>query len=182
MGTDVNITCRFFATFRKAVGGKTQEYSFTSEMTVFDLLSFLEEEYPGLEGELLDNRELRGNINVLQNGRNVTHRDGTDTRLSDGDTISIFPPVAGGAQTEITQTFRGVPEWKIIDYLESVGGKQTDKTTVNAERWQASTKSTTVSIGPSMTLTEVTVKLQGEKEALEEILPKLKQKAMRAGG
>ena len=40
--------------------------------------------------------KIRRYYSVLVNGRNVYLLDGLDTKLSEGDTISIFPPVGGG--------------------------------------------------------------------------------------
>ncbi|PSQ21159.1 molybdopterin synthase sulfur carrier subunit [Halobacteriales archaeon QS_8_65_32] len=92
----MNLKCRFFATFRQAVGSKTIEREVEDETTVGDLLSALETEYDGLEGQLLDGESLKPSINVLRNGREVLHMDGSATELADGDTVSVFPPVAGG--------------------------------------------------------------------------------------
>jgi molybdopterin synthase sulfur carrier subunit len=94
----MDLTFRFFATFRQAVGQKTIEREFEEGTTVGDVLRALEAEYDDLEGRLLsdDGTELQSNINVLKNGRGVFHMEGTDTGLGDGDTLSVFPPVAGG--------------------------------------------------------------------------------------
>lgn len=95
----MNLTLRFFATFREAVGRKTVESEFEDAATVGDVLAELESEYDGLAGSLLEDGDLAPMINVLLDGREVLHIDGVETRLSDGDTLSIFPPVAGGART-----------------------------------------------------------------------------------
>ena len=93
----VELELRFFATFREAVGRKTLERSFAADATVGDVLTALEEEYPELAGELLDeDGELRPQLSVLKNGREVVHIDGLETELADGDRVSVFPPVAGG--------------------------------------------------------------------------------------
>jgi len=43
-----------------------------------------------------DNGNLQPNITVVRNGRNIRFENELDTRLDGGDTIAIFPPVAGG--------------------------------------------------------------------------------------
>lgn len=85
---------RFFATFREAVGEKTIEREYPDDATVGDVLASLVEEYPDLE--VFEDGELRPHLSVLVNGRDVTHLDGLETDLEDGDTLSVFPPVAGG--------------------------------------------------------------------------------------
>lgn len=92
----MEITLRLFATFRTAVGTKVITREFEDGADVGAVLRSLETEYPDLEGELLENGDLRPHINVLKNGREVLHMDGIETSLDDGDTLSIFPPVAGG--------------------------------------------------------------------------------------
>lgn len=47
--------------------------------------------------KLFDNNgNLQPNIIVVRNGRNIRFENELDTRLDGGDTIAIFPPVAGG--------------------------------------------------------------------------------------
>ncbi|WP_435333870.1 ubiquitin-like small modifier protein 1 [Haloarchaeobius sp. TZWWS8] len=94
----MNLQLRFFANFREAVGQKTIEREFDGEVTVAHVLTALEEEFDGLDGELLDGEEIRPQLSVLKNGRDVTHMNGTGTALEDGDTLSVFPPVAGGSR------------------------------------------------------------------------------------
>ena len=95
----MQLELKFFATFREAVGSKylDREYD-ADEVTVREVLADLEAEYEGLSGQLLGDGGLRSQINVLKNGREVLHIDGPDTPLSDGDTLAVFPPVAGGAR------------------------------------------------------------------------------------
>jgi len=61
------------------------------------VLAAIEEEYPELVGEILDeDGEIQPQLTVLRNGREVVHIDGLATTLEDGDRLSVFPPVAGG--------------------------------------------------------------------------------------
>jgi molybdopterin synthase sulfur carrier subunit len=92
----MDVELRFFATFREAAGSKTVEREFPDGATVGEVLAALEEEYEGMAGNLLEGGDLRPQINVLLNGREVLHMDGVDTELAEGDTLSVFPPVAGG--------------------------------------------------------------------------------------
>jgi molybdopterin synthase sulfur carrier subunit len=92
----MEVELRFFATFREAVGEKTVSHEFDDGATVGDVLAALDAEYEGLAGQLLTDGDLRPQINVLKNGREVLHMDGTATTLDDGDTLAVFPPVAGG--------------------------------------------------------------------------------------
>lgn len=88
---------RFFATFREAVGRKTIEREFAADADVGDVLAAVEEEFPELVGEILDDEgAIQPQLSVLRNGREVVHIEGTDTDLADGDRLSVFPPVAGG--------------------------------------------------------------------------------------
>lgn len=92
----MRIELRFFATFREAVGRKTVDREFDAG-TVGEVLGAVEAEWPGLAGELLDDKgAIRPQLSVLKNGRQVHHLQGTETPLSDGDSLSVFPPVAGG--------------------------------------------------------------------------------------
>lgn len=69
-----------------------------------------------------------------------------------------------------------------IGYLENLGGRAVGDGVVEGDGWRADCRETTVSVGPSLTLTEVTVTFEGDPKRLEELLPEFRQKAMRAGG
>lgn len=89
----MDLELRFFATFREAVGRETVERRFEDGSTVRDVLSTLGAEYDGLSGQLLDDE---GAIRQNLNGREVLHMEGAETLLEHDDTLSVFPPVAGG--------------------------------------------------------------------------------------
>jgi molybdopterin synthase sulfur carrier subunit len=91
----MEIELRFFANFRETVGQKTLTREFEDVSTVGDLATLLVEEYPELD-LFDDNGSLRDFIRVLKDGKDVEHMEGLETELQDGDTISVFPPVAGG--------------------------------------------------------------------------------------
>ncbi len=93
----MELSLRFFAVFREAVGEKERSRSYDGESTtVGAVLSDLEAEYEGLAGELVEDGAVRDQLSVLKNGQDVVHMAGVDTELHDGDTLSVFPPVAGG--------------------------------------------------------------------------------------
>ena len=93
----IGLQLKFFANFRAAVGQKLIERDFEAGSTVGDVLAAIESEFSELEGDILDEEEnIKPQLSVLKNGREVIHIDGTETALEDGDTLSIFPPVAGG--------------------------------------------------------------------------------------
>jgi molybdopterin synthase sulfur carrier subunit len=58
----------------------------------------LVERYPGLRGNLLDDSgSLHKFVNVYKDDDDIRYLDGLDTKLADGDVLSILPAVAGGA-------------------------------------------------------------------------------------
>ena len=93
----IALELRFFANFREAVGQKSIEREFEAGSTVGDVLAALESEFSDLAGDVLDeSSDIKPQLSVLKNGREVVHIEGTDTDMADGDTLSVFPPVAGG--------------------------------------------------------------------------------------
>jgi sulfur-carrier protein len=92
----MEIELRSFATYREAIGEKTIERSYDEGTTVGEVLAGLESEFDGLEGRLLEDGGIRPQLSILKNGRDVAHAQGVDTPLEPGDTVSLFPPVAGG--------------------------------------------------------------------------------------
>jgi sulfur-carrier protein len=63
-----------------------------------DLLADLDKRHPGLRGRLVTNDgRLRGFINIYINDDDIRGRQVLDSRLADGDVVTIIPAVAGGA-------------------------------------------------------------------------------------
>ena len=53
--------------------------------------------YPGLAGNLVDDDgSLHKFVNVYKDDDDIRYLDGLDTKVADGDVISILPAVAGG--------------------------------------------------------------------------------------
>jgi molybdopterin synthase sulfur carrier subunit len=58
----------------------------------------LDAAHPGFGDRVLDDSgELRRFVNVFVRDEDVRFQDGLDTKLDDGDVVSIVPAVAGGA-------------------------------------------------------------------------------------
>ena len=65
--------------------------------SITDLVNTLEASYPGIKSRLCDDSgELRRFVNIYVNDEDVRFSGGLDTTLSDGDSVTILPAVAGG--------------------------------------------------------------------------------------
>ena len=80
------------------------------------------------------------------------------------------------------KSYRGISLRLAREYLVKLGGEAAAEDRVEADGWAASLSAEKVSIGPTLTLTEVTVVFEGDADALDGLIPKFSQKAMRAGG
>ncbi|GGJ05215.1 hypothetical protein GCM10008995_13810 [Halobellus salinus] len=80
------------------------------------------------------------------------------------------------------KSYRGISLRLAREYLVKLGGDAVADGRVEADEWAASLSAETVSIGPTIELTEVTVVFEGDTDALEGLVPRFSQKAMRAGG
>lgn len=65
--------------------------------TLDELINDLEARHPGLRARLVDERGLRKFVNVYLNDEDVRFLGGLETEVSDGDTVTVLPAVAGGA-------------------------------------------------------------------------------------
>jgi molybdopterin synthase sulfur carrier subunit len=92
----VSVELRLPTLLRPAVNGSA---TVTIEgETVGEVLRTLVAEHPGLSGQVLtDDGSLHRFVNVYLNDDDVRYLDQLDTKLAPGDTISILPAVAGGA-------------------------------------------------------------------------------------
>jgi sulfur-carrier protein len=65
--------------------------------TVGEVFAEVTSRYPGLAGQLVDEQGgLRKFVNVYCNDDDIRYLDQLDTKLADGDVLSILPAVAGG--------------------------------------------------------------------------------------
>lgn len=84
------------------------------------------------------------------------------------------------------RSYRGISPRLAVRYLVNLGGEEReaagDERRVVGDGWTARLSADHVSVGPSLTLTEVTVVFEGDAGTLEDLIDRFSQKAMRAGG
>ena len=89
------VEVRMPTVLRQHVGGQATVSA--DGATIGEVLTGLVTSYPGLAGQVLtDDGTLHKFVNVYFNDDDVRYLDQLDTKVSDGDTISILPAVAGG--------------------------------------------------------------------------------------
>jgi sulfur-carrier protein len=64
--------------------------------TLQAVISDLEANYSGISSRLVDNGKLQRFVNIYVNDEDVRFSGGLDTEISDGDSVTILPAVAGG--------------------------------------------------------------------------------------
>jgi molybdopterin synthase sulfur carrier subunit len=67
-----------------------------SGKTLDELFSDLDARHPGLRARLVEGEELRRFVNVYLNDEDVRFIGGLRTKVSDGDSVTVLPAVAGG--------------------------------------------------------------------------------------
>jgi molybdopterin converting factor small subunit len=64
--------------------------------TLAELFTDLDSRHEGIAARIVDDGKLRRFVNVYLNDEDVRFLDGISTKLSDGDSVTILPAVAGG--------------------------------------------------------------------------------------
>ena len=65
--------------------------------TIRDLMSDLDQKYPGLKARLYDDAgRLRRFVNVYVNDEDIRFLENEETPVQDGSEVSIIPSIAGG--------------------------------------------------------------------------------------
>jgi sulfur-carrier protein len=65
--------------------------------TISELVDQLENRYPGMRRQLItDDGDLHRFVNVYVNDEDARYLQHLDTRVDEGDTVSLLPSVAGG--------------------------------------------------------------------------------------
>jgi len=84
--------------FKGVTGKREEEIVFSGELTVKDLLVILSERYGReFKRRLWDRNGVpKRHIYFLLDGRDIRRLDGLATKLRDGSTLAIIPPLGGG--------------------------------------------------------------------------------------
>lgn len=90
----------------------------------------------------------------------------------------------------VERSFRGITVRLAVRYLENLGGEVVERegglatpdgsAVIADDDWEATLTATRVSVGPSLTLTEVRVVFEGED--IDGLVERFARKAVRAGG
>ena len=88
----------FYATLRDIAGGKIIEFDVDHGVTAQELLDAIIERFPLMKKELLNEEgRMYGHVHFFINGRDVQFTDDKfQTRITQEDTVNIFPAVGGG--------------------------------------------------------------------------------------
>ena len=91
----MSVTVRVPTTLRTLTGGASEVE--LEGATVGEVLTALEAAHPGFKDRLLDgDGGLRRFVNLYVADDDVRFREGLDTPVAAGETVSIIPAVAGG--------------------------------------------------------------------------------------
>ena len=89
------VTVKIPTILRSHVGGKPTVQG--EGETLRDLVDDLDRRHPGIKGSLVgQDGGLHRFVNVYLNDEDVRYLGSLETRIEEGDTVSILPAVAGG--------------------------------------------------------------------------------------
>lgn len=88
------VEVRLAANLQKLVGG--QKSVSAEGSTVREVLDDVESRHPGLKETVMTEGEIHRFVNIYLNDEDIRFLEKLDTRLSDGDVLSVLPALAGG--------------------------------------------------------------------------------------
>jgi sulfur-carrier protein len=88
------VTVKIPTQLRGVTGGEAEVE--VEATTVGEALDGLFDQHEDLRSRITEEGELRRFVNVYVSGEDIRFQDGLDTKLSDGDELTILPAVAGG--------------------------------------------------------------------------------------
>ena len=94
----MHVIVKYFAMVRDLTGQRTEVISLPENADISQLFSLLIRKY----GEKMayyifdENGGLRDYLSYMLNGVNIHSLDGLRTKISEGDTFSLLPPIGGG--------------------------------------------------------------------------------------
>jgi molybdopterin synthase sulfur carrier subunit len=91
----LSVEVRIPTVFRKFTAGESVVD--VQPGTIADLIEELDQQYPGMKGQLIAGEgQLHRFVNVYVNDEDARYLDRLDTKVSEGDVVSLLPSVAGG--------------------------------------------------------------------------------------
>ena len=90
----MSVTVRIPTPLRTLTGGKDEVSA--KGGTVGEVIDDLEQSYPGIKDRLCDDKGVRRFVNIYANEEDIRFLDNLQTKVSDGDSLSIVPAIAGG--------------------------------------------------------------------------------------
>ncbi|WP_251133253.1 hypothetical protein [Halorubrum sp. 2020YC2] len=113
--------------------------------------------------------------------------DGGADATDEAAEATDIPSTEEGWERE-TVAYRGISRRLAAHYLRNLGGElvgtddPAEATRVDGDGWRVTLSAEKVTAAAAIKLTEVTAEFAGDPDALADLLPKYRQKAMRAGG
>lgn len=94
----VNVRVRTLFNLKEVIGVREITLAVDEGSTVKDLMRLLLEKYGSrLKERIVDSSgTIYPHLTILINGREISFLGGMETRLTEGDVISILPPAGGG--------------------------------------------------------------------------------------
>ena len=90
------VEVRIPTVFRKFTGNESVVS--VEGSTIGELLEQIEARYPGFKEQIMsEDGQLHRFVNVYVNDEDARYLDKLDTKVAEGDTVSILPSVAGGS-------------------------------------------------------------------------------------
>jgi len=93
-GSQVKV--EFYSSMREVFQEKERGIRLGGVSTIREILDLLCNTYQRRQKILDHSGQLRPDINVFKNGRNIKFLDGVETEVKGGDIIAIFPLIIGG--------------------------------------------------------------------------------------
>jgi len=94
----MKVTVKFFTTLREITGKREEEVKSSGDLTVDELLEELSKRHGRqfINYVYDETGNVRSYLQFLVNGKSITTMQGFKTRLREGDSVAIIPPVGGG--------------------------------------------------------------------------------------
>jgi len=94
----MTIKVKFYSLFKINLKSSGEVYEIKNPITISELINKLDNDYDDyFTNKLLNDKgKISPGAIILVNGKNILHLNNLKTELKDGDTITLFPPSAGG--------------------------------------------------------------------------------------